>query len=92
MILLLALLLRYCTIAANVEDLPLPVGPVTTISPLGFMIKSLQIRGNPNSSIVGILKGIILKTMLKEPLCRCTLTRNLATPAIEYEKSTSLCA
>ena len=40
---------------AKVEDLPLPVGPVTRTSPLCFLVNSTTDSGTPNSSGVGII-------------------------------------
>ncbi len=77
------------TMEARVVDLPLPVGPVTNIRPLGSMDKSFTIGGIPNSSIVGIVKGIILRAIPKLPLCLKTLILNLPTPELEKDISSS---
>ena len=66
--------------AARVVDLPLPVGPVTSINPLGFKTSSFKIWGNPSSSIDGIISGTSRKTKPIVPLCCITLTRNRARP------------
>ena len=54
--------------AANVVDLPLPVGPVTKISPFSRLISSLKTMGALRSSREGISIGIILKEAAKSPL------------------------
>jgi len=55
-------------IAARVVDLPLPVGPVTNINPLGLLQKVSAIGGNPNASNFKISKGILLKAPAIDPL------------------------
>ncbi|MPM66569.1 hypothetical protein SDC9_113479 [bioreactor metagenome] len=50
-------------IDANVVVFPLPVGPVTSISPLGSLDNSFTTGGIPNSFINGISRGIILRTI-----------------------------
>ena len=55
------LLMFTCPImAARVVDLPEPVGPVTRISPLGFITRSLKMFGSPNCSHVGISFVMVL--------------------------------
>ena len=49
--------------AANVVDLPLPVGPVTKTNPFSFLAKSASIAGRPRSDKLGISTGIVLKTI-----------------------------
>ena len=44
--------------AASVVDLPLPVGPVTSVRPLGFSTSDRQISGMPSSSSVGTTEEI----------------------------------
>ena len=56
-------------IAASVVDFPLPVVPVTRINPLCSIEIFLITSGRCNSSIVGILMGITLKTIPMVPLC-----------------------
>ena len=47
--------------AERVVDLPLPVGPVTRMSPFSRLMISLKTAGAPRSSREGISVGIILK-------------------------------
>jgi len=60
--------------------LPLPVGPVAIISPLGFRISSLYIPGSSSSSIVGTSGGSRRRARLMDPRCWATLQRRRPTP------------
>ncbi len=55
------------SIAASVVDLPLPVGPVTRIRPFSLFTISLNILGSFNSSMEGMLMGIVLKAAATSP-------------------------
>ena len=54
---------------ANEVDLPEPVGPVKRTRPFRNLVKSRNFSGNLNSSIVGILVGIIRNAAPIQPLC-----------------------
>jgi len=65
---------------ASVVDLPLPVGPVTRISPEGSITSSLQISGRPSSPISGMVELSLRMTMVKVPRWLATLMRKRPTP------------
>jgi hypothetical protein len=69
--------------AARVEDLPEPVGPVTSINPCGLLQKDFIDCGKFSDSIVGMVNGIFLKTREVVPLWRNILTLNLPIPRTE---------
>ena len=54
--------LIWSIIAASVVDFPLPVGPVSRISPLSFIAKLFTKGGIPSSSELLISLEIVLKT------------------------------
>ena len=56
-------LLILSIIAARVVDFPVPVGPVTSTNPLGFLINSLTIGGMPNSARLRISKEMARKAL-----------------------------
>jgi serine/threonine-protein kinase len=66
--------------AARVVDLPLPVGPVTSTSPIGRSQKSSNTGGRSRSSTVAILKGMRRNDAASVPRCRKMLPRNRARP------------
>jgi hypothetical protein len=70
------------TIAASVEDLPDPVGPVTSTMPRRKETMSPSDGGSPRSSNVGIDIGMSRMTIEQWPRCRKMFTRNRATPSM----------
>ena len=68
--------LMWLIIAASVEDLPLPVIPVSSTSPRSSMAISFKTGGSPSFSKSGILKGIARSTSASEPRWLQMLTRN----------------
>ncbi len=56
-----------CIMAASVVDLPEPVGPVTSTSPLGYSANLLTMGGKPSCSTVSISLGIKRKAAAKFP-------------------------
>ncbi|MNN39532.1 hypothetical protein D3C81_1535710 [compost metagenome] len=75
--------------AASVEDLPLPVGPVTRIKPWGFLARDARSGGMFNCCNEGMSAGIDRAAMLMPLRCRKTFTRYLTPFASEKEKSAS---
>ena len=63
-------------IAASVDDLPEPVGPVTRTMPFLSEADSARTGGRLSSASVGILEAMTRMTMAKVPRCRKMLTRN----------------
>ena len=76
-------------IAASVVDLPLPVGPVTSTRPRGFIASCSHTLGSPSCAKVGITIGIARMTIETAPRCFMTFTRKRATPGTEYDVSMS---
>ena len=62
-------------IAASVDDLPDPVGPVTSTMPFFNVAQSAIAGGRPSSWIEGIFCAIMRMTIANEPRWRKTLTR-----------------
>src|SRR5262245_19589786 len=77
------------TIDASVVDLPEPVGPVTRISPRGFLQRSEITGGRPNASNVFISYGIARNTAPTAPFWLKRLARNRDIPLRPNEKSSS---
>ena len=75
-------LLATSIMAARVVDLPLPVGPVTRIKPLGNDASLPMTGGSPNCSMVMISLGISLKTAATPYFCIKKLARYRASPGI----------
>ena len=75
------------TIAASVDDLPDPVGPVTSTMPLRRPTIFARTSGRPRSSNDGIVTGISRITTAYVPRCRKQFTRNRATPGRAHERS-----
>ena len=75
------------TIAASVEDLPDPVGPVTRTMPLRSGTIARSASGSPRSWKDGIFIGITRMTIANDARWRKMLTRNRATPGSAYEMS-----
>ena len=73
--------LMWSIMAASVVDLPLPVGPVTTTSPLSSWQKSSTALGRFRSLALRILEGIWRKTAPTPARSRKTLQRMRARPA-----------
>ncbi len=69
-------------IAASVVDLPEPVGPVTTTSPLVSQHRSMQAFGSPSFSTVMISIGICRMTEPTPLRSSNTFTRKRASPGI----------
>ena len=59
--------LMWSTIAARLVDLPEPVGPVTSVSPLGWDTASLSEGGSPRLSQLGTSLGITRKDAPSPP-------------------------
>ncbi len=79
-------------IAASVEDLPDPVGPVTSTMPFLRLAISARCDGRFRSAIVGIFVAMTRITIAYVPRCRNTLTRNRAQFGMPYEKSHAPCS
>jgi hypothetical protein len=62
-------LLAWSMMAASVVDLPEPVGPVTSTSPLCSIAVFLRIGGTPSSSAVRTLVGIWRNTAPQPYFC-----------------------
>ena len=75
----------------SVVDFPQPVGPVTSMSPRGFLESSFTISGSPSSWKVRTPKGTFLKAPATAPLCMKTLPLKRESPLSPNEKSSSLC-
>src|SRR2546429_6060193 len=73
--------------AANVEDFPDPVGPVTSTMPFRRSTISPKAAGKFNSANPGILSGMTRMTMAQLPRCLKTFRRKRATPASPYDRS-----
>ena len=67
---------------ARVVDLPEPVGPVTSTSPLVSWQSAWTSGVMPISSTVGIADGITRKTAIGPPRSRAAFPRNRASPSI----------
>ena len=67
-------------IDASVVDLPEPVGPVMSTSPVGICTKVSSTSGRPSSEMSGILKEIRRNTAAYDPRCTKMFARNRATP------------
>ena len=70
-------------IAASVDDLPDPVGPVTRTMPFFNAATSASTGGRFNSASDGILAAMTRITMAHDPRCLNTLTRNRLKSASE---------
>ncbi len=81
-----ALLIR-SIIAASVVVLPLPVVPVTSVSPRSDSAMSCSTGGSWSSSIVRTFSRITRITIAGVPRWLYTLQRNRQRPGISYEKS-----
>ncbi len=73
--------------AASVVDLPLPVVPVTSMSPRSHSAISASTMGRLSSSNDGTVVLSRRITMPSVPRWWCTLTRKRAGPSGAYEKS-----
>ena len=74
-------------IAARVEDLPEPVGPVTSTMPLRSPDMFCSSAGKLRSANVGTALGITRITIAQVPRCMKAFTRNREVPARLYETS-----
>src|SRR5258708_3806239 len=74
-------------IAASVDDLPEPVGPVTSTIPLRSSTIFPSSSGKFSVAKSGILLGITRITIAQEPRCINTLTRNRCAPGKLYDTS-----
>ena len=72
--------LMWCTMAATVELFPLPLTPVTSMSPRSDSASCSSASGRRSDSSVGTVNGITRMTIMNEERCRSTLTRNRPTP------------
>src|SRR5438067_1418717 len=77
------------TIAARVEDLPDPVGPVTRIRPWPRRVSPRTTAGTPSWSKFGIWYGIRRNARPTDPRCLKALIRKRAWPFQLKEKSRS---
>ena len=75
--------------AANVVDLPLPVGPVTRINPRFFSYRSTTDSGMPRDSAEGISVPTRRIAIATEPLCLYAFRRNLPISGMEKDISYS---
>ena len=75
------------TIAATVELLPAPPGPVTITSPRSPEAISASASGAPSEDSVGTAKGITRSTIMNEERWRRMFTRNRPTPGAPHEQS-----
>src|SRR4030042_5896560 len=75
--------------AAKVVDFPLPVGPVTRISPFSFSAISARMDGMFSCLRVGQSEGMSRKAAPSPRSCRKRFTRNRARPLRLCEKSSS---
>jgi hypothetical protein len=73
----------------SVVDLPLPVGPVTRISPRGFWARVASTGGRASSWKARIRSGISRYTAPTAPRWWNMLQRNRPTPEMPKEKSSS---
>ena len=76
-----------CSMAAMVDVFPLPVTPVTRISPDLYSVSRPSASGRPSCSSVGIANGITRITIMNEERCRRMLTRKRPTPGMPQEQS-----
>ena len=74
-------------IAASVDDLPEPVGPVTSTMPFFNVAQSPTAGGSPSSSIDGIFCAIMRMTIANVPRWRKTLTRKRQRSGSAYDRS-----
>src|SRR5580700_10102716 len=74
-------------IAASVDDLPEPVGPVTSTIPLRRFAIFPNSEGKFSASKSGAFPGITRITTAQVPRCMKTLTRNRLEPGRLYETS-----
>jgi hypothetical protein len=72
--------LMWCTIAATVELLPLPLTPVTRTRPRSDSASCCTDAGSERDSIVGSVNGMTRITIMKEERCRRMLMRKRPTP------------
>ena len=72
--------IKWLTMAANVVDLPEPVGPVTKTKPRGLSASSAKTCGALSCSSVKILAGIVRNTAPEPRFWLNALTRNRAKP------------
>ena len=80
-------------IAASVDDLPDPVGPVTSTMPFLSAAMSASAGGRFSSASVGIFDGDHAHDDRRSvPRWRKTLTRKRARPGSEYERSQAPCS
>ncbi len=79
-------------IAASVDDLPEPVGPVTSTMPFLSSAISASRGGRLSSASVGIFVAMTRITIAYVPRWRKTLTRKRAQFGIPYEKSQAPCS
>ena len=70
-------------IAASVDDLPDPVGPVTSTMPWRSGTMASSVVGSPKSFNVGIVTGMTRMTTANEARWRKMFTRKRARPASE---------
>ena len=77
-------------IDASVVDLPEPVGPVTSTSPLGLFAISEMTSGSPSSSNERILKGMVRIAPATAPRWRNTFARKRERFFTPKERSSSL--
>ena len=76
-------------IDARVVVLPEPVGPVTRMSPFGRFVSSPMIGGNPSSSKLKILKGIVRIAPATAPRCTKKFARKRESPFTVKLRSSS---
>src|SRR5579862_2324218 len=74
-------------IAARVEDLPEPVGPVTSTMPLRRPTIFSNSAGRLSALMSGTTLGITRITIAQEPRCLKMLTRNRCSPCKLYDTS-----
>ena len=74
-------------IAASVDDLPDPVGPVTRTMPFFRVEQSAIAGGRPSSWIDGIFCAIMRMTIAKVPRWRKTLTRKRQRSGSAHDRS-----
>jgi hypothetical protein len=77
----------WCTMAATVELLPLPLTPVTQHQPALRFGELLQRGRSRRDSRVGTVNGITRITIMNEERWRSTLTRKRPTPGMPQEQS-----
>ncbi len=79
-------------IAASVDDLPEPVGPVTSTTPFFSAAVSPRTGGSFNSARVGMFEAMTRITMAYVPRWRKTLTRKRERCGSDYAKSQAPCS